>query len=39
MAALFGFGQVRGPLDRRFAWDVFVVGEDSGVVVGVVLPV
>jgi hypothetical protein len=37
VAALFGVAQVRSPLDRSFAGTTLVVGEDSGVVVGVVL--
>jgi hypothetical protein len=39
VAALLGVVQVRSPLGRVFAGAAFVVGEDSGVIAGVVLPV
>jgi hypothetical protein len=39
VATLFGFVQVRSPLDRGFTRAALVIGEDSGVVVKVVLPV
>jgi hypothetical protein len=39
VAALPGVVKVRSPLDRGFAGPAVVVGEDSGVIVGVGLPV
>jgi hypothetical protein len=39
VAALFGVVQVMGPLDRGFIGTAFVIGEESGMIVGVGLPV